>query len=471
MALKDWSETAGDNDDADASINWAEGQAPSTVNGSARAMMAVLRTALGHLVSVKDYGAVGDGTTDDTSAIQTCLTACAGQRIYFPEGDYLISDTLTVADNTELTGDAPSYSGASGSRITLAASSDVDMISNSDATSGNRYITIRDLFLNGNSSNQTSGNGIYFTKSRNCKVERVKFNMIKNSALKLSEGGEHVIVANACMNCEIGFQLAACPDNYLAGNDVTTSGDGVGISLATSSDHNIITGNFVFLSDIGYHISGSNNNIITNNRSNTNKRDGIFLNGADNCVVVGNHCYDNGTSGSGTRAGIEVGGTSEQNLIVGNRCKNVLETSQVYGIRLENTAFYNLIEGNQVTGNATAGIFFSGGSHANGNMVRNNYALATATPTFSTNDATPSVAQGEVFRTNNGLATTITALDDGTVGKRVTVVINDNLTTVDFTGTTMKGNGGVDWSPTAGDHMVCVYDGANWYCNISDNTP
>ncbi len=41
--LKAWSTTAADNDDADSAINWLEGQLPSTVNGSARAMMAVIR--------------------------------------------------------------------------------------------------------------------------------------------------------------------------------------------------------------------------------------------------------------------------------------------------------------------------------------------------------------------------------------------------------------------------------------------
>lgn len=35
-----WSTTAADNDDADSAINWAEGQLPSTVNDSARGMMA-----------------------------------------------------------------------------------------------------------------------------------------------------------------------------------------------------------------------------------------------------------------------------------------------------------------------------------------------------------------------------------------------------------------------------------------------
>jgi hypothetical protein len=42
MALWQWSTTAANNATADPSINWQEGQAPSTVNDSARAMMAAI---------------------------------------------------------------------------------------------------------------------------------------------------------------------------------------------------------------------------------------------------------------------------------------------------------------------------------------------------------------------------------------------------------------------------------------------
>lgn len=42
MSLWQWSTTAANNASADPSINWAEGQAPSTVNDSARAMMAAV---------------------------------------------------------------------------------------------------------------------------------------------------------------------------------------------------------------------------------------------------------------------------------------------------------------------------------------------------------------------------------------------------------------------------------------------
>lgn len=47
MAFSQWSTTAADNDDAATGINWAEGQLPSTINNSARQMMADLATALG----------------------------------------------------------------------------------------------------------------------------------------------------------------------------------------------------------------------------------------------------------------------------------------------------------------------------------------------------------------------------------------------------------------------------------------
>src|SRR3954466_15615122 len=40
MSFFKWSKTANNNANADGTINWAEGQAPSTVNDSARVMMA-----------------------------------------------------------------------------------------------------------------------------------------------------------------------------------------------------------------------------------------------------------------------------------------------------------------------------------------------------------------------------------------------------------------------------------------------
>lgn len=90
--------------------------------------------------------------------------------------------------------------------------------------------------------------------------------------------------------------------------------------------------------------------------------------------------------------------------------------------------------------------------------------------TFAASAATPSVAGGRLFRTNNSLATTITAFDGGVLGQEIELHVNDANTTIDFTGTTLRGNAGVNWSPTTGDAMRCTFDGTNWRCQIIDCT-
>jgi hypothetical protein len=50
------------------------------------------------IISVKDFGATGDGVSDDTNAIQTAIDAVpVGSALYFPTGTYLITSTLNVA--------------------------------------------------------------------------------------------------------------------------------------------------------------------------------------------------------------------------------------------------------------------------------------------------------------------------------------------------------------------------------------
>jgi hypothetical protein len=54
--------------------------------------------------NVKDFGALGDGTTDDRSAIQSAIDSAAA-TIYFPKGTYLIGSALVLASNKTLVGD------------------------------------------------------------------------------------------------------------------------------------------------------------------------------------------------------------------------------------------------------------------------------------------------------------------------------------------------------------------------------
>lgn len=60
---------------------------------------------LAQTVSVKDFGAVGDGVTDDTAAIQATIdyvNSVGGGCVLFPSATYLISSLLTIYSRVEL---------------------------------------------------------------------------------------------------------------------------------------------------------------------------------------------------------------------------------------------------------------------------------------------------------------------------------------------------------------------------------
>lgn len=91
---------------------------------------AVARSAaskFGDTVSVKDFGAVGDGVTNDTTAIQAAITAAANKSVYFPSGTYVVT-TLTVASPCRLFGQGilKKTTAASSALLTLNTS-DIDI--------------------------------------------------------------------------------------------------------------------------------------------------------------------------------------------------------------------------------------------------------------------------------------------------------------------------------------------------------
>ena len=61
-------------------------------------------------ISVKDFGATGDGATDDTTTIQACATYCKAnaQILYFPAGVYKI--TTAIDAGCSIRGDGPTVS-------------------------------------------------------------------------------------------------------------------------------------------------------------------------------------------------------------------------------------------------------------------------------------------------------------------------------------------------------------------------
>ena len=86
--------------------------------------MAELLAGTGDVINVKSFGATGDGTTDDTVAIQTAIDKAFTDfgSVFIPVGTYIVSATLTVPADVTIEGSLRSqfrgtlikYTGAAG---------------------------------------------------------------------------------------------------------------------------------------------------------------------------------------------------------------------------------------------------------------------------------------------------------------------------------------------------------------------
>ena len=89
-------------------------------------------------ISVKSFGAVGDGKTDDTDAL--CQAAQSGKAVFFPQGFYRAADTVKMAEGTSFIGmnpvstqlvlwdDTPAFSGFGTPKPLLETSSGFNLV-------------------------------------------------------------------------------------------------------------------------------------------------------------------------------------------------------------------------------------------------------------------------------------------------------------------------------------------------------
>lgn len=129
--------------------------------------------------NVVSYGAVGNGTTDDTTAIQNAINAAHSAKkgtVYFPPGIYKISSTLTIYTGVSLVG-----AGSAASIINQVTTS-ANGITAVDAGA----LTIQNLRINGPASG--SGVGISMSHSSANNVPYLTF-----IGLKVVNFGSHGI--------------------------------------------------------------------------------------------------------------------------------------------------------------------------------------------------------------------------------------------------------------------------------------
>ncbi|KAF5873393.1 putative glycoside hydrolase family 55 protein [Botrytis fragariae] len=143
--------------------------------------------------NVKDFGAVGDGVTDDTAAINSAIssgnrcgkgcdsTTVTPALVYFPPGTYAISAPIKQQYFTQLVGDAvtlPTIKGlANFAGMALLDADPYDPEFNWFTNQNNFYRQIRNFVIDLTAMPASTGSGIHWQVAQATSLQNIVFNM------------------------------------------------------------------------------------------------------------------------------------------------------------------------------------------------------------------------------------------------------------------------------------------------------
>ena len=305
-----------------------------------------------------DYGAAGNGSTDDTTAVQNAIngvSATGGGTLFFPAGTYKISSALSVPNGVSLLGVGQNVS------VINQTSTTANAITYNPSTLN--YVSIENLSITGPGSG--SGIGILVeanggaTNVNSCSFQDVTIAGFGSHGLELVTGvGCSLNTVNVSSVGGHGIFLSGGTGNTLTNCFVTGGASTQQGFQLTNVNYTTLNGCKAFSCGGGYTISGGSANAITGC-------------GADTIVAA------NGQDGSGFKIS---GGTVHT---IDSCYSNVNKAKAFYATGSTVAATIESIQENAPGGGATASIQVDSGSTAvvveSSTVTATSYAAGTTT--------------------------------------------------------------------------------------------
>ena len=421
--------------------------------GSAGAVNTSVQAKLQETVSVKDFGAAGDGVTDDTLAIQAAINSAAAS-VFVPEGTYIINSALTLT--------------VAGQQF-VGASKTKSIIKQTAVNTNGLYIQADNVYighLQVKDIINTVGPGSEYhsilwehrdgVTVEHCKIDtsddagiragydptlgkstnsRILFNDITNVA---NGSGIEIIGALDCLcegndiegTNEHGIRIVAssrvqCVNNRIEHFAEGGSGHGLYVSGGTApsftiAERNVVQGNIVQL----------NTSIAT-----TGIRSGIYIaDDAIGCVIADNIFDLNDSTGNTDVWGIWARKGSASSGIGVSRCviaNNRFTGDLAVGIGLSDASEHYTITGNLVKGFSLTGIKL--GTTRNLILTDNTFIGRNYTDCASAIEADVSLIDGVI--SSNSIDTVCRAFNLRGIVSRVAITNNNARNIIDTGGT------------------------------------
>ncbi len=394
------------------------------------------------------WGAAGDGSTDDSTPIQSAIDAMEGGGVVLFAGKTYACINVELKSWVELRGISVSY------KVVKAAVYHEKTILKAYATGHILTTTatkiydaaVRNMGLIG-LGEEISLKGIYLESSGKCIFENLAFDWFADQAILDVYGGANIYQRIFTQNCLLDrTQSAKTGAIDINGTDTQMSeieASSYSSLTPSLSDENaylcgivIRTQNGFFdriigeLSDCGIHITGSFNRFVQM-RGDLNWGNGIEI----SSVTFGNQfigctAYRNSRETNNTYSGWVTEGQGSQFIGCFASCRAADTEKHKYGFLDESTSQADGPRRNRYVGShsyahATAefkGVDYQGSSFFSGDQ---NYHI------FTDDDATPDVAGGEFFQETYSNPTTITDFDNGTPGQVITIWATSGNVTIE----------------------------------------
>ena len=325
-----------------------------------------IQNKLRDTISVKDFGAVGNGVTDDTVAVQNAINAAVNNVLSLSGGTYVVSN-LNIPSYTVLTGPGTikRKAGATGIMVQGTNADDVQLF---------------DVIFDGNNTGSVSQLVRFDGSSDRLLVKGCSFVNSVDSGLAVSGTSGLATV----LNC-----AALNNDNY-------------GIVIDASGSSHIISGNRCVGNGASGILVSSNYTLVTNNVANdnvtlVNNQAGILLLNSDYCTVSSNQTVNNGVPPLFSH-GIQLNSCEDcvmqDNISLGNNGSgldafqsprtvidgNQTQLNNLRGIEIDTSSDYSVCTSNVVRLNKEVGIsvFNTVGVSVANNTVQANGTLGTA---------------------------------------------------------------------------------------------
>ena len=307
-------------------------------------------------INVKEFGAKGDGISDDTKSIQTALDSVVkrSETVYFPKGKYLVTAPLIIRQKTTIIGDNGGYCQYDGNEYGYDSIGSVIL----SKVGNNNLFTVnaRDCvfekmsLVNSYYTRPTSGSGIFMPTAGGMRIKDCLVLGFFND-IDVQNGDYFVISGTSIVDAgNYGLKISspALPDMgdfsivhsvFIAGPNTVTNlrYESSGGMKITDCKFNVLTGIRV-PNHIEMHLNGSTGLFqITNSSIEAFTNNGISISTApgvaysfvfiSNCEIAPYHLI--------TGNCINIHGTIEGVTIIGNQIGNSQPLNLGYAIRLD----------------------------------------------------------------------------------------------------------------------------------------